>query len=92
MGSVQVTVIGRDSCHLCDDATDLIESVLTDFQNVSLEKRLVEESSEWLEFYTDKVPVILIEGVEHGYWRVNEEIFRGSLLQAGALPREKDSE
>jgi hypothetical protein len=52
----------------------------------------VEESSEWLEFYTDKVPVILIEGVEHGYWRVNEEIFRGSLLQAGALPREKDSE
>jgi len=92
MGSVQVTVIGRESCHLCGDATDLIESVLTDFQNVSLEKRLVEESSEWLEFYTDKVPVILIEGIEHGYWRVNEEIFRGSLLQAGALPLEKDSE
>jgi glutaredoxin len=92
MGSVQVTVIGREACHLCDDATDLIESVLTDFQNVSLEKRLVEESAEWLEFYTDKVPVILIEGVEHGYWRVNEEIFRGSLLHAGALPREKDSE
>lgn len=92
MGSVQVTVIGREACHLCDDATDLIESILTDFQNVSLEKRLVEESPAWLEFYTDKVPVILIEGVEHGYWRVNEEIFRRSLLQAGALPHEKDSE
>ena len=92
MGSVHVTVIGREACHLCDDATDLIESVLADFHNVSLEKRLVEDSSEWLEFYSDKVPVILIEGVEHGYWRVNEEIFRGALAQAGALPREKDSE
>jgi len=92
MGSVRVTVIGREACHLCDDATDLIESILHDFQNVTLEKRLVEESPEWLEFYTDKVPVIVIEGVEHGYWRVNEEIFRGSLVQAGALPRERDPE
>ncbi len=92
MGSVQVTVIGRESCHLCDDATDLIESVLTDFHNVSLEKRLVEESSEWLEFYTDKVPVILIEGVEHGYWVVYADFFGVSLLVCGARPREKDSE
>ncbi len=92
MGSVQVTVIGRDECHLCDDATRVIEEVLADFHDVTLDKRKVEESSEWLEFYTDKVPVILIDGVEHGYWRVNEEIFRGALAQAGALPRENDSE
>ena len=92
MGSVQVTVIGRDECHLCDDATRVIEGVLTGFHDVTLDTRKVEENPEWLEFYTDKVPVILIDGVEHGYWRVNETIFRGSLVQAGALPRENDSE
>ena len=92
MGSVQVTVIGRDECHLCVDATRVIEEVLTDFRDVALDKRKVEENPEWLEFYTDKVPVILIDGVEHGYWRVNEKIFRGALVQAGALPRESDSE
>ena len=92
MGSVQVTVIGRDECHLCDDVTRVIEEVLTDFRDVALDKRKVEENPEWLEFYTDKVPVILIDGVEHGYWRVNEKIFRGALVQAGALPRESDSE
>lgn len=92
MESVQVTVIGRENCHLCDDAVQVIESVRADFGNVSLEKRLVDEKPEWLEFYTDKVPVILIEGVEHGYWRVNEDIFRGALVQAGALPRTNDSE
>jgi glutaredoxin len=92
MGSVQVTVIGRDECHLCDDATLVIEAVLTEFHDVTLDKRKVEENPEWLEFYTDKVPVILIDGVEHGYWRVNEKIFRGALVQAGALPHENDSE
>ena len=92
MGSVQGTVGGRDECHLCDDATRVIEGVLTDFRDVTLDKRKVEENPEWLEFYTDKVPVVLIDGVEHGYWRVNEKIFRGALVQAGALPRESDSE
>ena len=92
MGSVQVTVIGRDECHLCDDATRVIEGVLTGFHDVTLDTRKVEENPEWLEFYTNKVPVILIDGVEHGYWRVNEKIFRGALVQAGALPRESDSE
>ena len=92
MGSVQVTVIGRDECHLCDDATRVIEGVLTGFHDVTLDTRKVEENPEWLEFYTDKVPVILIDGVEHGYWHVNEKIFRGALVQAGALPRESDSE
>ncbi|MBT5576081.1 MAG: glutaredoxin family protein [Microbacteriaceae bacterium] len=92
MRNVAVTVIGREACHLCDDATDLITVVLEDFTNVSLEKRLVEEDPAWLEFYTDKVPVILIDGVEHGYWRVNEGIFRGALMAAGALSHEKKSE
>jgi glutaredoxin len=92
MRSVQVTVIGKDECHLCDDATEIITAVLPDFRNVVLEKLKLQEDPEWVEFYSDKVPVILIDGVEHGYWRVNEEIFRGALIQAGALPLENDSE
>lgn len=92
MDNVQVIVIGREACHLCEEATDLIESVLRGYANVVLEKRGVEEKPDWLEFYADKVPVILIDGVEHGYWRVNEEIFRGALDQAGALHPQEDSE
>lgn len=29
--------------------------------------------------YGDRVPVILIDGVEHGYWRVEEERLRRAL-------------
>jgi len=29
--------------------------------------------------YGDQVPVILIDGKEHGYWRVEEERFRAAI-------------
>jgi glutaredoxin len=29
--------------------------------------------------YGDRVPVILIDGVEHGYWKVEEDRFRRAL-------------
>jgi glutaredoxin len=31
--------------------------------------------------YSDRVPVILIDGREHGYWRVEEARFRGALAR-----------
>lgn len=92
MENVQVTLIGRENCHLCDDAVVAIDQTLQEFRNVTLEQRLIDEDPEWVEFYSDKVPVILIEGVEHGYWRVNDAIFRGALVQAGALPQQSESE
>jgi hypothetical protein len=92
MGSVQVSVIGREGCHLCDEASAVIAVVTQDFSNVDTVHAMIEDNPDWLEFYSDKVPVILIDGVEHGYWRVNEDIFRGALVQAGALPRATESE
>jgi len=29
--------------------------------------------------YSDRVPVILIDGAEHGYWRLEEQRFRTAL-------------
>jgi len=36
---------------------------------------------EWRGEYGDRVPVILIDGVEHGYWRVEEDRFRAALIR-----------
>lgn len=33
--------------------------------------------------YSDRVPVILIDGKEHGYWRVEEERFRKAVTRRG---------
>lgn len=91
MQTIVVTVISREGCHLCDDASAVIESILPGYQNVEIEHRMLEENPEWMSFYSDKIPVILIDGVEHGYWRVNEDIFTRALEAQGALSHHGDS-
>jgi glutaredoxin len=31
--------------------------------------------------YSDRVPVILIDGREHGYWRLEEKRFRAAIMR-----------
>jgi hypothetical protein len=85
MQSIRVTVIGKDGCHLCDEATEVITGVLQGFSNVSLEHRDLAEDPEWQRDYADKIPVVLIDGQEHAYWRVRAERLRESLAHQGAI-------
>lgn len=84
MKALTVTIIGRDGCHLCDDATALISEVLTDFPGVSLAHQSLDDDQALLERYADKIPVILIGDAEHAYWRVNEEKFRQALREVAS--------
>ena len=34
--------------------------------------------------YSERVPVILIDGAEHGYWRLEEPRFRAALQRSGS--------
>ena len=44
----------------------------------------VTDDLEWEREYGDRVPVVLLDGKEHGYWRVEEE----RLLRDLSAPRE----
>ena len=70
----KVTVYSRSGCHLCEVAIDLINSVK--FENkFSLEIKLIDNNSELEKEYGEQVPVILIDGKVHDYWRVDLERF-----------------
>ena len=68
----RLTLITRPGCHLCDVAKEAIERVAA-----TTGERWVEvdvESDRELEAeYGDRVPVTLLDGKEHGYWRVEEQ-------------------
>jgi glutaredoxin len=72
MTDARLTLITRPGCHLCDVAKEAIERV-----TAATGERWVEvnvESDRELEAeYGDRVPVTLLDGKEHGYWRVEEE-------------------
>jgi hypothetical protein len=85
MIQVAITVIGRDACHLCDEALPIVEEVVAAFSNVSLAKARVEDQAGWLELYSGKVPVVLIDSVEHCHWHVQYGALREAVLRAGGL-------
>jgi len=85
MQPITVTVIGREGCHLCDEAQAVITSVLTQFPHVALEHRVLDEKPEWVEEYSDKIPVVLINGSPHAYWRVKPDRLAESLVALGAV-------
>lgn len=73
-----VTLITRTGCHLCQEAERLLRR-LRDELGYRYEELDVDADAARRDEYSDRVPVILIDGREHGYWRVEEPRFRAAL-------------
>ena len=78
---IVLTLIGKPGCHLCDDAELAVQSVLDDFSAASLEKANILENSELFEKYSEQIPVLLIDGQIHNYWRIDTERLREALAK-----------
>jgi glutaredoxin len=74
----QVTLLTRPGCHLCDDARAVIERVAADL-GVPWSERDVTRSQADLAEYGEMIPVTLIDGIQHDFWRVDETRLRRAL-------------
>lgn len=79
---IVLTLISKPGCHLCDEAELAVQSVLDDFSAVSFEKANILENSELFEKYSEQIPVLLINGLVHNYWRIDTERLREALVKA----------
>ena len=78
-----LTLIGKPGCHLCDDAEAVVASVLVDFPNqVSLTKQNILEDDDLFARYSEEIPVLLINGKVHNYWRIDPDRLREALSQS----------
>jgi len=84
MEAISLTLIGRDECHLCDQAWSVIKDSTADFLNLEISHRMVEEDPAWMSAYTDSVPVVLINDQWHSQWHVDPSALREALVSAGA--------
>jgi glutaredoxin len=79
--SERLTLITRVDCHLCDVAKEAIARVAA-AAGVGWDELDVDADPALQEEYWDRVPVILLDGKEHGYWRVEEERLRRDLARS----------
>ncbi|MFI6481412.1 glutaredoxin family protein [Nonomuraea sp. NPDC050663] len=74
----RVTLLGKPGCHLCDDARSVISKVAAEL-GVSWEEVDIESSQELYDKYWEMIPVTLVDGVQHDFWRVSEDRLRAAL-------------
>jgi hypothetical protein len=75
-----ITLLSRAGCHLCDEARSVIGRVAADL-GMSWEERDITASPDDLARYSEMIPVTLIDGVQHDFWRVSEQRLRAALLR-----------
>ena len=73
-----ITLLTRPGCHLCDDARAVIARLAAEL-GVSWQERDITRSETDLRDYGEMIPVTLIDGVQHDFWRVSEQRLRAAL-------------
>lgn len=76
----RLRLLTRVDCHLCADARAVLGRVAAEL-GVRWDEVDVDGDPELRAEYGDRVPVILLDGAEHGYWRVEEDRLRRALAR-----------
>lgn len=84
MRNIQLTLIGKPGCHLCDDAREAIRQVtdrLPDVSRIEFDERSILDEPELFDRYAEEIPVLLIDGRQHTYWRVDKSRLQAALVE-----------
>jgi len=73
-----IMLLTRPGCHLCAEAREVIARVAADL-GVPWSERDITQSEDELREYGEMIPVTLIDGVQHDFWRVSEQRLRLAL-------------
>jgi hypothetical protein len=79
----RIVLISKPGCHLCDPVRDVISRVARDL-GVSWTERSILDDPELDAAYSEQIPVTLVDGTQHDYWRVDESRLRAALAEPRA--------
>jgi glutaredoxin len=74
----EVTLVSRAGCHLCEAAERTLRAMSAEL-GFAYREIDVDASQVLRDEFSDRVPVILVDGREHGYWQVEEARLRKAL-------------
>ena len=74
----RITLIGKAGCHLCDAAREIVAKVAVDL-GVGWVEHDINEEPRLKEDYWDTIPVTLVDGRPHDFWKVDEARLRAAL-------------
>ena len=78
--STQVVIYSRVDCHLCEEAEKNVREVSIEIP-FKLEVIYIDGNQELERLYGEEVPVTLINGAKHDYFRVDKKRFSEAILR-----------
>ena len=83
---IRLTLIGKPGCHLCDDARQVVQEVVAEIEaadappRITLEERSILDDEVLAARYAEEIPVLLIDGRVHNYWRIDPVRLKTALV------------
>ena len=83
---IRLTLIGKPGCHLCDDAREVVQAVVAEVEaadaapRIAFDERSILDDAALAERYAEEIPVVLIDGEVHDYWRIDPVRLKTALL------------
>ncbi|MET0886234.1 MAG: glutaredoxin family protein [Mycetocola sp.] len=87
METASLTLIGKPGCHLCDDARTVVTQVMDELQSrpdapaLTLDEVSILDDAALNAKYAEEIPVLLINGRVHNYWRIDPVRLTTALLE-----------
>ena len=78
----RVTLVGKPDCHLCEAAREVVAAVCAGTGDTFVERSILDDP-ELADLYWEQIPVTLVDGTQHDFWRVDADRLRAAL----AAPR-----
>jgi glutaredoxin len=82
----RVVLYVRARCHLCDSARQVVEPLAeaagTTVREIDIDT--APDSADLVDRYGELIPVVVVDGVQQGYWRIDGSRVRRALEAAPA--------
>ncbi len=74
----RVILLGKPGCHLCDQARTVVAGVCARAEVAWTEQSILDDPALFDQWW-ERIPVVLIDGNLHQWWRVDPQVLAGAL-------------
>lgn len=83
MPTPRVVLLTKANCHLCEEARAAVGRV-TAALGLGWSEELVDNQPDLRERYAEEIPVVLVDGVQRDFWKIDEARLERVLQRAMA--------
>ncbi|MGI4895727.1 MAG: glutaredoxin family protein [Janthinobacterium lividum] len=78
VGDERLVLVSRVGCHLCDEGREVVRAV-AESSGTRWAEVDVDADAELLRRFSDRVPVVLVDGAEHDFGHLDADRLRAAL-------------